>query len=285
MTEKEKIMYKIMSSIYYEDIPLVFKGALITKLILLENININVYRETQDIDANWVDEKPSMEYLNTCIDMAVKKVNNTYSSIIIRDYSDKQSAGLKIINENKNEILKIDIKISPIKDTHIYYLGDLTFKGVKVNQILCDKISSISSDKIFRRIKDIVDIYALSQCIDTNINEILKIAKETNRNILNFEAFINRKSDVEYAYNKLRGIENKPEFEELYLQVCKFLNPFISKNYELIWNSKENIWENNKQKYDDPQKSSLLNRIDNKKKTLNKVSNNFKNIKSKNVEK
>ena len=50
MTEKEKVMYKIMDSIYNEDIPLVFKGTLITKLILLEHNSIKLDRETKDID-------------------------------------------------------------------------------------------------------------------------------------------------------------------------------------------------------------------------------------------
>ena len=44
----------------------------------------------------------------------------------------------------------------------IYEISDICFRGVSVDQMLADKISAVSGDKIFRRVKDVVDLYYLS---------------------------------------------------------------------------------------------------------------------------
>lgn len=49
MTEKEKLMYEILSKISNTDTPIIFKGALITKLILNENNYTDIQRATKDI--------------------------------------------------------------------------------------------------------------------------------------------------------------------------------------------------------------------------------------------
>ena len=51
MTEQEKLMYEILGQITTSDIPIVFKGGLITKLILNESGLNSVQRTTKDIDA------------------------------------------------------------------------------------------------------------------------------------------------------------------------------------------------------------------------------------------
>lgn len=67
MTEQEKLMYDILTRISSTDAPIVFKGALITKLILEENQYHDVQRATMDIDGNWIDTPPSMENLSQAI--------------------------------------------------------------------------------------------------------------------------------------------------------------------------------------------------------------------------
>ena len=52
MTEKERFMYLIMGKISESDAPIVFKGAMITKLILSEGGYTALERQTKDIDAN-----------------------------------------------------------------------------------------------------------------------------------------------------------------------------------------------------------------------------------------
>ena len=63
MTGQEKLMYRIIGKISDINAPLVFKGALITKLILLENGYADIERATKDIDANWIGSPPPTEIL------------------------------------------------------------------------------------------------------------------------------------------------------------------------------------------------------------------------------
>ena len=63
MTRHEKLMYQVLERISKADTPIVFKGALITKLILAENGYTALERQTKDIDANWIGLPPSMNAL------------------------------------------------------------------------------------------------------------------------------------------------------------------------------------------------------------------------------
>lgn len=245
---REGLMYKIMGSLYDTQAPIVFKGALITKLLLEEN-GSNLQRETQDIDANWIGQPPTMEKLVETINISLSKLKEyDLKAIAYRDYGQKRSAGIRIVEQKINrEILKMDIDIKPIKESRTYWYGDLTFKGTTVTQIMTDKISSLSNEKLFRRVKDMVDVYALSQCISIKTKEVFDIAKETGRTIGDFSTFFSRVADLEYAYNKLKGVENKPDFNKMYPELKVFVEPFAKKE-NMIWNNKEQIWnkENSK---------------------------------------
>ncbi|MDY3656192.1 MAG: hypothetical protein SOY50_01835 [Ruminococcus callidus] len=63
MTQNELFMYDILGRISSTDAPIVFKGGLITKLILAEKQFTSIDRATVDIDANWIGTAPSMEQL------------------------------------------------------------------------------------------------------------------------------------------------------------------------------------------------------------------------------
>lgn len=93
--------------------------------------------------------------------------------------------------------------------------------------MLVDKIRVISTRKVFRRVKDIVDVYILSSSKGIKLEKIQDILQEYKNDLGNFSAFIERKDDLEHAYEKLKGITNKPSFSEVYTQVKIFLMPFI----------------------------------------------------------
>jgi hypothetical protein len=54
MTNHESRLYQILGAISATDAPIVFKGALITKLVLAENGFTSLERLTRDIDAKKV---------------------------------------------------------------------------------------------------------------------------------------------------------------------------------------------------------------------------------------
>ena len=245
MTERETILYQIMSGLYRADVPLVFKGALVVKVILNENDFDLLERETRDIDANWVNKPPLMDDLVSMINHAFNKTLNNFKAVAIQEYTEKQSACLEIFEKNTNTpYTTIDIKIKPYTKYMIYCVDEISFRGVLVNEILADKISVLSSDKIFRRAKDMIDVYALSHCVPIQINDILETCKREGRAVSVFSAFLNRRDDLEHAYNKLHRIERKPAFNEIYSYMENFLHPFIEQAPDnMIWNNQDCVWE------------------------------------------
>jgi hypothetical protein len=244
MTEREKFMYKLLGNISSANAPIIFKGALIKNLVLAEHGYNEIYRETKDIDCNWVDTPPSMNVLVDIINQSLGNLQNEYYATAEREYGEKKSAGINIIKiDTGEEIVLMDISMKPVIGSKIYYYGEMSIKGVLPNEILADKISVLSSNYIFRRTKDMIDIYALSHCIDVQTIEIFDIYEKNKRELQDFNAFLNRKAELEHAYNKLMGVEGKPDFVDIYLYLNKFLNPFIQRENNKVWNSKTESWQ------------------------------------------
>ena len=171
MMEKEKLMYDILSRISNMDAPIVFKGALITKLVLKEQGYDDVERATKDIDANWVGEPPTMQRLSETIQKALGDLNERFFVEISREYGEGCSAGLSIKDKiTGDKIISMDIDVKPIFDERIYYYGQAKIKGVLADEIIADKICSVSSDAVFKhRAKDLIDLYALAHCVEVNV--------------------------------------------------------------------------------------------------------------------
>ncbi len=97
---------------------------------------------------------------------------------------------------------------------------------------------------MFRRAKDLIDLYALTHCVSVKTTDVLKIWKHENRIIGTFDAFTNRRGDLKHSYNKLRRITVKPEFDILYSYLRRFLTPFINTEaIELIWDTCRGEWK------------------------------------------
>ncbi|MFA5576730.1 MAG: nucleotidyl transferase AbiEii/AbiGii toxin family protein [Tissierellaceae bacterium] len=245
MDYKEKILYKIMGNLYSNSAPLIFKGALVTKLILFENLFDEISRNTADIDASWIEGAPSMDYLASLIKDSLGDLESRYDVTITREYTERQSAGIALVNKETGRIeITLDIEIKSEKMFQLYSYGDVEFRGVLADSIMADKISVLSTNTIFRRVKDLIDIYALSSCINFEMKLIIEQIRESNRVLGNFDAFLNRKDELEFAYNKLKRIIGKPKFEEIYNHINIFSHPFIiNQDYNYQWNKDLTKWD------------------------------------------
>ena len=246
MTDNERLMYQILGNFSEVDAPIVFKGALITKLVLTEGGYTLLERPTKDIDANWIGTPPSMTDLENAVNQSLKSFGGKLYAQAIREYGDKKSAGIAIIDsETGDNVIVMDISIKPVIGSRIYHYGEAEIRGVLANEILADKISVLSKRHIFRRAKDIVDVYALAHCVKIETYEIFSIYKSNpNREVGAFDEFYSRRQDVEHAYNKLAGIEGKPHFDDVYAYLSKFLEPFASRDeVPKVWDSASVRWD------------------------------------------
>ena len=198
-----EFLYRVMEELSNAGTPIVFKGAMVLNLVIRENNPSKVERMTRDIDGDWVGELPTMEEMERALRNAVQKIDSSLDVQINRTYGERKSAGFKIVNEMGEKIT-----------------------GASLSKMLSDKIYAISSENVCRRMKDVLDIYVMSFITKINTGELQQIWRETGRELGNFEGYKTRMTELNEAYNKMKGIRNKPDFTEVYQRVSDIVCGF-----------------------------------------------------------
>ena len=148
-------------------------------------------------------------------------------------YDDGRSAGFELIDPDTGEILfTMDMDVNrPMQPAQIYEVAGLRFRGVSPDQMLADKISAISTSKVFRRIKDVVDLYYLSQVFELNRDRLHRTLSNSGKTLEDFHGFLYGTTDLRHAYEKFRftGDVNKPSFDEVYAKVNVYLKDILPK--------------------------------------------------------
>ena len=243
--ELMELLYRIMEELSKEGVPIVFKGAMVLNLITQTNNPSMVERGTRDIDGDWTGDGPTMQQMESVLRQAVKNVDALLDVRISREYGEKKSAGFKIIDSREEKIASIDLSVRSncYSVPYTSFVSGITITGASLTKMLSDKLYAISGESICRRIKDLLDIYVISFIAEFQTSEIYKIWERTERTPGDFSQFRVQMKELSEAYEKMKGIKNKPEFLELYTRLSAFLNPFyeLEKKPEMVW--KGNFWK------------------------------------------
>lgn len=221
VTAEERIMYSVMKAVYDSGIPISFKGSMVLKACLFEAGFLDETRHTVDIDANWnTDTPPTAEQMVESLQRAINRGGMDYEVRLYRMYGEKRSAGFELVDRNTDEILfTMDVDVNrPITPTQIYEVDGICFRGVSPLQMIADKVAVVSTDKVFRRIKDVVDLYYISKVFEFDVQKIYSTLKCSERTMGDFQGFLQRKEDLRHSYEKFRfaGGVNKPPFDAVY---------------------------------------------------------------------
>lgn len=232
LSAEEKLMYEVMRAIYESGIPVDFKGSMVLKACLAEAGYSEDTRHTIDIDANWHSETvPSPKEMTDSIQNALDRHGLNLDVVNKRAYGEGRSAGFKVYDRSTDDVLfTMDMDVNrPSLPARIYEVSGLKFSGASPAQIITDKISAISTEKVFRRIKDVVDIYYISRITDFDKESFLYALRMTRRELGDFDAFLNHEDELRHAYGKFRfaGDVSKPSFDEIYSSVKSFIHPVL----------------------------------------------------------
>lgn len=235
ITAEENLMYQVMKAIYESGIPICFKGSMVLKACLMEAGYFEETRHTVDIDANWnSDTPPSAEQMTHSLQRAIQNSGIDLDVSLYRMYGEGRSAGFEVVDKSSGEILfSMDIDVNrPIPPTKIYEVAGLLFRGVSPAQMIADKISVISTDKVFRRVKDVVDLYYLSKVFEFERDTILGAVESSGRTLDSFYGFLYRVDDLKRSYDKFRfaGGVNKSPFEDVYDAVKAYIKDILPKD-------------------------------------------------------
>lgn len=235
----EKVLQEIILELSKEEAPIIFKGAMALKeLLYLNNPNIDITRKTRDIDANWIEEYDEERIIDV-IDRAVKRVNSEYSVSVYREPAPNKSMGIKVLDKDGSVFTKIDMDI---KDNPFYIecnVDDVNIKYSSFDKMMSDKLYSLSSTHVFRRVKDLLDVYLILKDNDIEKENIEKVLEYENRKLDDFDTILNNKEEIEKSYNSLEGIINKPDFDIVwdyvfdYLEKEKFIKLEKNKDFDL----------------------------------------------------
>ncbi|MBO7651062.1 MAG: hypothetical protein J6S79_09995, partial [Lachnospiraceae bacterium] len=104
-----------------------------------------------------------MEQLTESLQKAISRIG--IKIVAYRPYGGGRSAGFEIRDEKDGNLLfTIDMDVNrPVSATKIYMIEGIQFRGVAPTQMIADKVFVVSTDKVFRRIKDVIDLYYLSK--------------------------------------------------------------------------------------------------------------------------
>lgn len=221
-------MYDVMKAIYDSGIPISFKGSMVLKACLLEEGYTEETRHTVDIDANWNSEvEPTTEQMVESLQKAIDKSSVDLWVRSYRPHGEKRSAGFELIERSTEEILfTMDVDVNrPAPATKIYEIEGIRFCGSAPVQMIADKLSAISTEKVFCRIKDVVDLYYISKVFEFNADDIRRTLENSGRELESFDNFLHRTCVLEHSYDKFRfiGDVNKPPFEEIYKSVKEYI--------------------------------------------------------------
>ena len=232
ISAEEKLMYAVMKAIYDSGIPMSFKGSMVLKACLLEAGFTEETRHTVDIDANWYsDTAPSAEQMVSSLQKALRNCGIDLNVSLYRMYGERRSAGFELSDTATGDVLfTMDVDVNrPASMTKIYEVNGIRFCGAAPSQMIADKISVISTDKVFRRIKDVVDLYYISKVFAFNKAEVLEALKNSGRSLDSFNGFLHRPDDLHHSYEKFRfsGNVDKPPFDEIYVSVKTYVKDIL----------------------------------------------------------
>lgn len=244
MNDIELFMYRVIQSISSMGAPVVFKGALVLKLLQMQTGNKSgLIRETKDIDGDWVSGKPSTEYLRQVVETAVKRAGyNDVRVETFREWGERRAAGFNFYDRNNTKLCSMDLSVKEnIYNTVYCGINNCTFNGQIIQKTISDKVSVVTSRKVLRRIKDLIDIYILSFIYCGSYNDIIRVMKATDRSVGKADTFRYHTDEMKHAYSKYRNKASVLPFEDVYIRVLMFVDPFIrfSGEYasnDIYWN-------------------------------------------------
>lgn len=227
----ENFLYQIIAEISKSNAPIVFKGGLALKdLLYIANPDQTIERRTIDIDANWTgDVNP--EKIFEVLESALKKVEPSYKLEYYRFADSNRAMGFKILDDLDEPITNIDLDI---KDNPFYVvcvINDVNIKYSSIEKIFADKLFAISGSKVFRRGKDILDVYLIILNNNIDLLKVKEILIYDDRELGDFKTMIENKEAINKAYDSLIGITNKPDFNEVWNKIMEYLeiNKLIGK--------------------------------------------------------
>lgn len=151
------------------------------------------------------------------LNLAIRENNPSKVERITRDIDGDWIGGHPTMEEMEKALRKAVQKVDSSLDVQISrQFGERKSAGFKIMNESGEKIGSI----------DLSVRHVMSFVTEINAEELRQIWRETGREPGNFEAFRTRSDELQIAYDKMKGVENKPDFCDVYDRVSGVVHHF-----------------------------------------------------------
>lgn len=221
--------------------PVVIKGCILLRMIMADT-GISTRRGTKDLDIDWTDLNTDMLQIQGTLNTALSRIEYGLIAVPHREFKQYQVAGFNIMY-GEEKVCSCDVNVAACPYTSYYKTPNgVTFIGSSPQNIFADKLQGISTKAVYRRVKDVYDLYLLSHLKIFKVGQTRNILSDRGRELGDFRDFINGTDMMMHAWSKFKGVDNKPDFALLYTRASQFVYPFIllAQNSDK-WSS---MWDN-----------------------------------------
>ena len=197
---------------------------------------VELYEKVKGVLANVGDKLKSM---NLIVDYEIKP-----------EVTPTTSGGIKFIYADGSKALGVDVGLHTLG----FGITSMSIQNTDINvftveRSIGDKLSVLCSRRRFRRIKDIYDIYMLSEYYSMGYNAVEEALsyREVDWNL--YPKDEEQLVQLGHAYDRLliRGVTSrpiaKPDYNKVLERLLVFCDPWLSGYLPKNWNHKRGCWE------------------------------------------
>lgn len=229
---------------------MILKGGSVLISKLIECGREDLYRLTSDLDIHCDKKEVWIEFCNNIEDILNKNDRGYVYRITKRrseakGLNESDSLTFSLEDHGKTVKFQMDMNIKSNTIITVDYSPLLQMNTYDAYTMMSDKIVVVSSNKIYRRIKDLYDIAVLASIYNFKYLELVKHINVKHPNVKLENMIVpDNISNIEHAYNVFSGIRNKPDIRYLLNYCLTFLEPiYLDYNQgELMWNTQQVKW-------------------------------------------
>lgn len=139
----------------------------------------------------------------------------------------------------------IDLNVAPMHIISIDYTDTFNIPTYDIYTMLADKMAVMCNRVIFRRIKDLYDIYAILHLADISYAQLWQRVERKRPGVVsqrNYMLLPEHYDSLQHAFTQFKGIEQHHDFDSIISVVSYFMTKYM-KGDVVIWDHNQLIWK------------------------------------------
>lgn len=139
----------------------------------------------------------------------------------------------------------IDLNVAPMHIISIDYTDTFNIPTYDIYTMLADKMAVMCNRVIFRRIKDLYDIYVILHLADISYAQLRQRVERKRPGVVsqsNYMLLPEHYDNLRHAFTQFKGIEQHHDFDSIISVVSYFMTKYM-KGDVVIWDHNQLIWK------------------------------------------